>query len=161
MKCLSLRHARSLTCSGWVQKKRINCKGTQTKILQVYTGSAPLAMVVLLFAVLNRADESQPARSKQLSMVAAVDSRFGLYRVAVVLSFLRSISPALSYLTLKGSQQFFWPSGGSSQIKISHKRQTSNFFILHHLFRLWGNYFFFGFQATAVTIEMVTQNSLF
>ena len=41
---------------------------------------------VLLFAVLHRADEA-----KQLSTVAAfVDSRFGLYHVAVVLSFLRS-----------------------------------------------------------------------
>ena len=41
--------------------------------------------------------KKKPSSSKQLSTVAAVDSRFGLYHVAVVLSFLRSISLALSY----------------------------------------------------------------
>ena len=42
--------------------------------------------VSLRFAVLHRADESQPARNSCHS----VDSWFGLYHVAVVLSFLRS-----------------------------------------------------------------------
>ena len=48
---------------------------------------------VLLFAVLHRADESQPARNSCPRLPHSVDSRFGLYHVAVVLSFLRS--PAL------------------------------------------------------------------
>ena len=48
---------------------------------------------VLLFAVLHRADESQPARNSSPRLPHSVDSRFGLYHVAVVLSFLRS--PAL------------------------------------------------------------------
>ena len=50
---------------------------------------------VLRFAVLHRADESQPARNScpRLPQPHSVDSRFGLYHVAVVLSFLRS--PAL------------------------------------------------------------------
>ena len=48
---------------------------------------------VLLFAVLHRADESQPARNSCPRLPHFVDSRFGLYHVAVVLSFLRS--PAL------------------------------------------------------------------
>ena len=50
-------------------------------------------LVVLLFAVLHRADESQPARNSCPRLPHFVDSRFGLYHVAVVLSFLRS--PAL------------------------------------------------------------------
>ena len=45
---------------------------------------------VLLFAVLHRADESQPARNSCPRLPHSVDSRFGLYHVAVVLSFLRS-----------------------------------------------------------------------
>ena len=48
---------------------------------------------VLLFAVLHRADESQPARNSCPRLPHSVDSRFGLYHAAVVLSFLRS--PAL------------------------------------------------------------------
>ena len=48
---------------------------------------------VLLFAVLHRADESQPARNSCPRLPHFVDSRFGLYHVAVVLSSLRS--PAL------------------------------------------------------------------
>ena len=48
---------------------------------------------VLLFAVLHRADGSQPARNSSPRLPHSVDSRFGFYRVAVVLSFLRS--PAL------------------------------------------------------------------
>ena len=48
---------------------------------------------VLLFAVLHRADESQPARNSCPRLPHSVDSRFGLYHVTVVLSFLRS--PAL------------------------------------------------------------------
>ena len=47
----------------------------------------------LLFAVLHRADESQPARNSCPRLPHSVDSRFGLYHAAVVLSFLRS--PAL------------------------------------------------------------------
>ena len=47
-------------------------------------------VVVLLFAVLHRADESQPARNSCPRSPHSVDSRFGLYLVAVVLSFLRS-----------------------------------------------------------------------
>ena len=49
-----------------------------------------LALVVLLFAVLHRADESKPARNSCPRLPHSVDSRFGLYHVAVVLSFLRS-----------------------------------------------------------------------
>ena len=45
---------------------------------------------VLLFAVLQRAGESQPARNSCPRLLHSVDSRFGLYHVAVVLSFLRS-----------------------------------------------------------------------
>ena len=45
---------------------------------------------VLLFAVLYCADESQPARNSCPRLSHSVDSRFGLYHVAVVLSFLRS-----------------------------------------------------------------------
>ena len=46
---------------------------------------------VLLFAVLHRADNSQPARNSCPRLPHSVDSRFGLYHVAVVLlSFLRS-----------------------------------------------------------------------
>ena len=45
---------------------------------------------VLLFAVLHRADENQPARNSCPRLPHSVDSRFGLYHVAVVLSFLRS-----------------------------------------------------------------------
>ena len=41
----------------------------------------------------HRADESQPARNSCPRLPHSVDSRFGLYHVAVVLSFLRS--PAL------------------------------------------------------------------
>ena len=51
---------------------------------------------VLLFDVLHitySADESQPARNSCPRLPQSVDSRFGLYHVAVVLSFLRS--PAL------------------------------------------------------------------
>ena len=48
---------------------------------------------VPLFAVLHRADESQPARNSCPRLPHSVDSRFGAYHVAVVLSFLRS--PAL------------------------------------------------------------------
>ena len=48
---------------------------------------------VLLFAVLHRADESQPARNSCPRLPHSVDSRFGLYHIAIVLSFLRS--PAL------------------------------------------------------------------
>ena len=43
--------------------------------------------------MLHRADESQPARNSCPRLPHSVDSRFGLYHVAVVLSFLRS--PAL------------------------------------------------------------------
>ena len=43
--------------------------------------------------MLHRADESQPARNSCPRLPHFVDSRFGLYHVAVVLSFLRS--PAL------------------------------------------------------------------
>ena len=49
-----------------------------------------LALVLLLFAVLHRADESQPARNSCPRLPHSVDSHFGLYHVAVVLSFLRS-----------------------------------------------------------------------
>ena len=59
------------------------------------------ALVVLLFAVLHRADESQPARNSCPRLPHFVDSRFGLYHVAVVLSFLRS--PALQKF-----ESFFW-----------------------------------------------------
>ena len=52
-----------------------------------------LIVGVLLFAVLHRADESQPARNSCPRLPHFVDSRFGLYHVAVVLSSLRS--PAL------------------------------------------------------------------
>ena len=45
---------------------------------------------VLLFSVLHRADESQPARNSCPRLPHSVDSRLGLYHVAVVLSFLRS-----------------------------------------------------------------------
>ena len=45
---------------------------------------------VLLFVVLHCADESQPARNSCPRLPHSVDSRFGLYHVAVVLSFLRS-----------------------------------------------------------------------
>ena len=48
---------------------------------------------VLLFAVLHRADESQSARNSCPRLPHFVHSRFGLYHVAVALSFLRS--PAL------------------------------------------------------------------
>ena len=48
---------------------------------------------VLLFAVLHHADESQQARNSCPRLPHSVDSRFGLYHVAVVLSFL--LSPAL------------------------------------------------------------------
>ena len=41
-------------------------------------------------AVLHRADESQPARNSCPRLPHSVDSRIGLYNVAVVLSFLRS-----------------------------------------------------------------------
>ena len=44
---------------------------------------------VLLFAVLHPADESQPARNS-CPRLQHSDSRFGLYHVAIVLSFLRS-----------------------------------------------------------------------
>ena len=37
---------------------------------------------------MNISDLSEPSSSKQLSTVAAVDSRFGLYHVAVVLSLI-------------------------------------------------------------------------
>ena len=50
---------------------------------------------VLLFSLLHRADESQATRNSCPRLLHSVDSRFGLYHVAVVLSFLRSpISPA-------------------------------------------------------------------
>ena len=45
------------------------------------------ALVVLLFAVLHRADESQPARNSCPRLPHFVDSRFGLYHVAVVFKF--------------------------------------------------------------------------
>ena len=45
---------------------------------------------VLLFAVLHRADESQPAQNSCPRLPHSADSRFGLHHVAVVLSFLRS-----------------------------------------------------------------------
>ena len=48
---------------------------------------------VLLFAVLHRADESQPSRNSCPRLLHSVDSRFGLYHVAVVLSFLILRSP--------------------------------------------------------------------
>ena len=48
-----------------------------------------IALVVLLFAVLHRAAESQPARDS-CPRFAFFDSRFVLYHVAVVLSFIRS-----------------------------------------------------------------------
>ena len=57
---------------------------------------------VLLFAVLQRADESQPTRNSCPRLPHFVDSRFGLYHVAVVLSFLRS--PALQ----KFESFIFW-----------------------------------------------------
>ena len=38
-------------------------------------------VVVLLFAVLHRADESQPARNSCPRLPHSVDSRFGLYDV--------------------------------------------------------------------------------
>ena len=44
----------------------------------------------ILFAVLHRADESQPARNSCPQLPHSVDSQFGLYHAAVVLSFLRS-----------------------------------------------------------------------
>ena len=44
-------------------------------------------LVVLPFAVLHRADESQPARNSCPRLPHSVDSRFGLYHVLVVLSF--------------------------------------------------------------------------
>ena len=52
------------------------------------------------FAVLHCADKSQPAQNSCPRLPHSVDSRFGLYRVVVVLSFLCSISPALSCLCL-------------------------------------------------------------
>ena len=45
---------------------------------------------VLLFAVVHRAGESQSAGSGCPRLPHSVDSRFGLYHVAVVLRFLRS-----------------------------------------------------------------------
>ena len=48
---------------------------------------------VLLFAVLHCAGECQPARNTCPRLLHSVGFRFGLYHVAVVLSFLRS--PAL------------------------------------------------------------------
>ena len=48
--------------------------------------------------MLHRADESQAARNSCPRLPHSVDSRFGLYHVAVVLSFLRS--PALQKFEL-------------------------------------------------------------
>ena len=45
---------------------------------------------VLLLAVLQRADESQPAQKSCPRLPHYVDSRFGPYHIAVVLSFIRS-----------------------------------------------------------------------
>ena len=42
---------------------------------------------VLLFAVLHRAEESQPAQNSCPRLPHSVDSRFGLYHVAVVPGF--------------------------------------------------------------------------
>ena len=49
-----------------------------------------LALVALPFAVLHRADDGQPARNSCLRLPHSVDSRCGVYHVAVVLCFLRS-----------------------------------------------------------------------
>ena len=46
-----------------------------------------LALVVLIFALLHRADESQPARNSCPRLPHSVDSRFGHYHVAVEFSF--------------------------------------------------------------------------
>ena len=60
-------------------------------------------VAVLLFAVLHRADESQPARNSCPRLPHSVDSRFGLYHVDVVLSFLRS--PSLQKFELLGENR--------------------------------------------------------
>ena len=101
----------------WLSNNRVlyskickqSARNRTTKLLQVYAGSVKdlisqkcksattciwqttrLALVVLPCAVLHRADESQPARNSCPRLPHSVDSRFGLYHVAVVLSFLRS-----------------------------------------------------------------------
>ena len=62
-----------------------------------------LALVFyFLFCYAHRADESQPAQNSYPRLPHSVDSRFGLYHVAVVLSFLRS--PALQ----KFESLIFW-----------------------------------------------------
>ena len=62
-----------------------------------------LALVVLLFAELHRADESQPARNSCSKLY--FDSRFGHYHVAVVLSFLRS---QISLAVISVTYVYFW-----------------------------------------------------
>ena len=52
--------------------------------------SARLIGLPLVSTVWHSADESQPARNNCPRLPHSVDSRFGLYHVAVVLSFLRS-----------------------------------------------------------------------
>ena len=52
--------------------------------------SCALQKLRLFFAVLHRADETQPARNSCPRLPHSVDSRFGLHHVAVVLRFLRS-----------------------------------------------------------------------
>ena len=54
--------------------------------------------------MLHHADESQPARNSCPRLPHFVDSRFGLYHVAVVLSFLRS--PALQKFDKKSARPY-------------------------------------------------------
>ena len=72
---------------------RLDCVENLHLVEHVHLVEHSTRVGVLLFAVLHRADESQPARNSCPRLPHSVDSRFGLYHVAVVLSFLRS--PAL------------------------------------------------------------------